>query len=153
YQAEFNSVYFTNNRQFVISALYEQQLKSKPEFTYRLQGTFKKWGNAKTPGYRLNNTGGDEKNFSIAGVYRKNRFISELYYSYFDTRIGLFEGSHIGNLTDLQNAIASERPDPSFTNENTYKVDRPYQDVHHHLLKSRSVFQTSENHRFTLLIA
>ncbi len=152
YNAELNSAFFTNNRQYVFSGTYEQQLKSLPAFTFRLQGTYKKGANARTPGYRMNNTGSDEKNFSLTGGWKGHHFSSELFYSFFDTKLGIFEGAHIGNLTDLQTAMESARPDPVFTGENTYRIDRPYQAVNHHLLKSKSSLQ-SGNNRFNLLLA
>lgn len=150
YNAEFNTGYFTNNRQWIASGMYEQQLKSLPALTFRIQGTYKRGANSATPGYRLNNTGSEEKNFSLTAGWKKHRFSSELFYSFFDTRLGIFEGSHIGNLTDLQTAIDRDKPDPAFTGEDTYSINRPYQAVQHHLLKSRSVLQAGRN-KFSLL--
>ena len=152
YNAELNTLYFTNNRQYVTSLIFEQQLKKLPAFTYRLQGTFKKGANVSTPDYRLNNTGLDEKNFSVTTGWRKEHLNSELYYSYFNTTIAIFAGSHIGNLADLKNAIASSRPDPTFTGQNTYKIGRPYQQVTHQLLKWKTGFDV-KNSKFTFLLA
>lgn len=152
YSAEFNTAYFTNNRQFVVSAVWEQQLKKLPAFRYRIQGTFKKGANAATPGYRLNNTGSEEKNFSITAGWKKEKFNTELFYSHFATKVGIFNGTHIGNLSDLQNAIASSKPDDIFLGEMTYKIRRPYQAVTHHLLKSKSTFYKGE-HKFNVLLA
>lgn len=152
YNAEFNTVYSTNNRQYVVSGIFEQQLRRLPAFTYRVQGTFRKGANIATPGYRLNNTALEEKNFSITGGYRKEHFSTELYYSLFNTQIGVFTGSHIGNLSDLERAISASRPDPVFTGENTYRIDRPSQDIMHHLLKSKTTFDAG-NSRFHILLA
>ena len=152
YNAEFNTAYFSNNRQYVLSGMFEQQVKTLPEFSYRVQGTFKKGANASTPNYRLNNTGSEEKNFSLTAGWKKHKFSTELFYSFFDTQVGIFEGSHIGNLADLQKAINSDQPAPVFVGENTYKINRPYQDVNHQLVKSRSVLQTG-HHKLTLLLA
>ena len=152
YNAEFNSVYFTNNRQYVASAIFEQQLKNLPAFTYRLQGTFKKGANVTTSSYRLNNTALEEKNFSLTAGWRKEHFSSELYYSLFNTQVGIFAGSHIGNLADLRNAIASSKPDSIFTGQQTYKIERPSQDVTHQLLKWKTGLDAG-NHKFTVLLA
>lgn len=150
--AEINSAYFTNNRQYVASATWEQRLKKYPVFAFRIQGTFRKGANAKTPTYRLNNTGSEEKNFSITTGWKKQRLQTELFYSYFSTKLGIFTGSHIGNLTDLKNAIAASKPDDVFLGQNTYVIDRPYQQVTHNLLKSKSVFRWGE-HKINLLIS
>ncbi len=103
--ASLNTGYFTNNRQYVASAVWEQQLAKWPAFAYRMQGTYKKGANAATPGYRLNNTGSGEYNFSATAGWRKQRFNTELFYSRFNTKAGIFTGSHIGNLSDLHKAI------------------------------------------------
>lgn len=150
--AELNSAYFTNNRQYVFSGVFEQQLKSLPNFTYRVQGTYKRGANASTPDYRLNNTASEEKNYSLTAGWKKHQFSTELFYSFFDTKVGIFEGSHIGNIPDLENAIDSDRPDPVYTGENTYTIGRPNQDVQHYLAKSKTVIQNGK-HKFTLLLA
>jgi iron complex outermembrane receptor protein len=152
YAAEFNSAYFTNNRQYVVSGVFEQQLKKQPAFRYRLQGTFKKGANATTPGYRLNNTGSEEKNFSVTAGWKKESFNAELFYSQFATKVGIFTGSHIGNLTDLQNAIQASRPDDVFLGQKSYTIQRPYQDVAHHLLKFKSNIYKGA-HKFNILVA
>lgn len=152
YSAEINTAYFTNNRQYVVSGIFEQQLKSLPAFAWRLQGTYKRGANATTPHYRLNNTGSEETNFSATAGWHKNNFNTELFYSQFNTKIGIFIGSHIGNLSDLEQAIAATKPDDVFLGQNTYKINRPYQDVTHHLLKSKTQYSI-DGHRFTLQLA
>ena len=152
YSAELNAVYFSNNRQYVTSAMYEAAIKKLPLFRFRLQGSLKKGANATMPNYRLNNTGTDEKNFSVNVGYVKNKINSELFYSYFNTRLGIFEGAHIGNITDLQNAIASEKPNDVFLGENTYQINRPSQQVLHQLIKSKTSFFIA-NHKFTVQVA
>ena len=150
--AEINAGYFSNNRQYVVSGIFEQQLAKWPAFTYRLQGTYKRGANARTPHYRLNNTAGEEWNFSVTAGWRKQHFNSELFYSQFNTKAGIFQGSHIGNLTDLQNAIEREEPDPVFTGQDSYKIGRPYQDVTHHILKWKSQL-IHNGHKFNLQLA
>lgn len=152
YSVELNTAYFTNNRQYVFSGVFEQQIKRQPAFRYRIQGTYKRGANAATPLYRLNNTGSEEKNFSITAGWKKDRFNTELFYSHFETQVGIFTGSHIGNLTDLQNAIASTKPDDVFLGQNTYQIQRPYQDVAHDLLKSKTIWYMGK-HKFSVLLA
>jgi iron complex outermembrane recepter protein len=148
YNAELNTVYFTNNRQYVFSGLFEQQLKSKPGFAYRLQGTYKKAANVATPDYRLNNTAFNEQSASASAILRKSWGSTELYYSFFNTKLGIFSGSHIGSIADLENRIAVGKPDSVYIGQNSYQIGRPYQDVQHHLLKSRTILNRSGS-RFT----
>lgn len=138
YYGELNTGYFTNDRQYYASALFEQQLKKIPAFSYRVQGTFKKAANIRTPGYRLNNTALQEANFSVTAGWKKQDYDIETFYSQFNTQIGIFTGSHMGNLTDLKNAIAADKPNDLYLGDNTYTIGRPYQDVTHRLFKVKS---------------
>lgn len=151
-RTEINTAFFSNNLQYVVSAVHEQSLTNIPDFRFRLQGTYKQGGNVATPNYRLNNTGSEEKNASLTLGWKRNNFSTELFYSHFSTRIGIFSGSHIGNLTDMETAIAANRPADVFLGEQTYQIRRPSQQVIHHLIKSKSVLQKNE-HRFTLQLA
>lgn len=152
YAAEINAGYFTNNRQYVVSGTWEQQVRKWAGFRYRLQGTFKKGANINTPNYRLNNTANQEANFSVTTGWKKDRFNAEMYYSFFSTQVGIFTGSHIGNLTDLQTAIAASKPNDVFLGEDSYAIGRPYQDVVHHLARIKSSFYRGE-HRFNVQVA
>ncbi len=144
---EVNTVYFTNGNQIVTSGIfqggYRPEKASVPQsFGYRVQGTFKKGGDISTPGYRLANTGVEEINFSIGANYKRRNWQSELFFSQFNTQIGVFAGSHIGNVTDLIEAIKRGSPLSIYTPEKfTYHIDRPYQDVQHNLLKLKSIHQ------------
>ncbi|MET0637011.1 MAG: TonB-dependent receptor plug domain-containing protein [Chitinophagaceae bacterium] len=152
YNMEFNTGYFTNNRQYYLSGIFEQQLKNLPALTYRVQGTYKKGANAATPDYRLNNTASEEKNFSATVAWRKAKFNTELFYSYFSTQAGIFIGSHIGNFADLLKAIEADKPDDVYLGQDTYRIGRPYQDVTHQLLKSKTQWIRDKG-KFNLLLA
>ncbi len=149
---EFNSAFFTNNRQFVLSALFEQQLKKQPAFRYRIQGTYKKGANVSTPEYRLNNTGNEEKNYSLTLGWKKQQWNTELFHSHFETTVGIFPGSHIGNISDLLSAIEAPKPSDVFLGQQAYRIGRPSQKVNHDLFKSKTVFFTNQ-HKFSLLLA
>ncbi|MBX3255293.1 MAG: TonB-dependent receptor [Chitinophagaceae bacterium] len=142
YYGELNTGYFSNDRQYYASAMFEQQLKKLPAFSYRVQGTFKKAANISTPHYRLNNTALQEANFSLTAGWKKEQYDIESFYSQFNTQIGIFSGSHMGNLTDLKNAIAASRPDDIYLGKDSYEIGRPYQDVTHRLFKIKSNFKS-----------
>lgn len=152
YYAELNGGYFTNNRQYIVSGMYEQTFKKLPAFSYRIQGTFKKGANIKTPDYRLNNTAIQEQNFSLAAGWKKEKYNIDAFYSQFKTKLGIFTGSHAETRSDLQTRIDSVKPNDVFLGENTYKIERPYQSVLHQLLKLRSGFDAGKS-RFTVQFA
>ncbi|WP_114782844.1 TonB-dependent receptor [Botryobacter ruber] len=131
----------TNTRMGVVSGMAEGKLNRWP-LSWRLHSSLKKAGSARTPDYRLHNTGFEEQNISAGLGYKRSRFSTELYYSYFHTKTGLLSAAHIGNLTDLANAIAREQPET--TGDFSYTIERPYQDVTHQLAKAKGTYKTGE---------
>jgi iron complex outermembrane recepter protein len=138
---ELNLLGSTNNRQGAVSATLEGKAAKLPPLSWRLQGTAKRAGNARTADYYMQNTGFQELNFSGALGYKKENFGAEVFYSQFNTRLGILKASHIGNLTDLQNAIGRDRPEQT-SYDFSYTIDRPFQEVTHHLLKTKAYLNT-----------
>jgi iron complex outermembrane recepter protein len=142
---------FSNNHSGVGSAILEYSPGKIAGLSGRVQGTFRQGGNSKTPDYYLKNTGFEEYNFSYALGYLKRRAGIEIFYSQFNTKLGIFSASHIGNLTDLQRAIAS--PVPLETSGFSYTVDRPYQKVTHELFKASAYVRTGTGNKFSATYA
>lgn len=115
-------------------------------FSWRIQGSVKKGGNVRTPGYYLTNTGMQEHNFSYAMGYHRKKWGTELYYSQFNTTIGIYRGSHIGNITDLQQALRYGKPTDS-ASAFSYAIGRPDQQVAHELVKWASHYHFSPRWR------
>lgn len=148
---ELNLAGFSNNRQGIVSGIIEQNFARMPSLSWRLQGTLKQAGNSKTPGYWLKNTGFKEYNFSYAAGWKKENYDAEMFYSQFNTTLGIFSGSHIGNLTDLQNAF--NRAEPLEKSGFTYKIDRPRQHVEHELFKTKLNLTSEQLGKFSLVYA
>lgn len=109
--------------------------KKQPQFGWRLTTTYKQNGDRSSPDYFLRNTGTKELNLSYH--IEKTLFHSwktSLYLSTFNTELGILRGSHISNLTDLNQAIGREKP---FYTEDNYNgsIGSPRQVVNHHFLK------------------
>jgi len=133
--AEVNLAGFSNNRMGVASVMAEHTFKRIPALGFRLQGTFKEGGTYRIPGHWVANTGMNERNFSATAAYRTLHYGAEVFYSRFDTRIGIYRGAHTGNESDLRNAINS--PVPLVESDFTYDINRPKQEVKHDLLKAK----------------
>lgn len=148
---EANLAGFGNGRMGVASAMLEGKLAGKLPLAGRLQGTFKRGGNLRSPDYFLANTGIKEINYAAALGLQRDRWASELFFSQFFTDIGIFRGSHIGNLTDLQDALDRGRPltDGAFS----YDLNRPLQRVAHYLLKSKTTWKTGTAGKLSLQYA
>lgn len=117
----------------------------------RIQGSVKRGGNYKTPRYYLDNTGISEYNFSWAAGYKVKRFYTEFYYSQFNTETAIFSGSHLGNVSDLEQAIHSDTP--LSPNEFSYTIGRPYQHIEHELAKAEVGIKLNRKQRVSLEVA
>lgn len=149
---EVNLVGLSNGRTGAASGILQGSFAKLKGFSWRVQGTLKKGGTLKTPTYYLSNTAMEEKNFSYALAYHHKNWGAELYYSQFNTKIGIYKGSSIGNLTDLQNAFARKTPLDSNA-VFSYDIDRPNQEVAHELIKGLAHYHFSPKWRSKLQYA
>lgn len=137
---ELDLAMYSQGQTGVASFRIDGALGGKLPLSGRFQGTLKKGGNVRSPDYYLENTGLEEANYSWTMGLNKGGWKTELFYANFYSHLGIFKGAHIGNLTDLNNAIQRGRPltDGSFT----YEIARPFQRIQHETLKARTVVPT-----------
>jgi iron complex outermembrane receptor protein len=126
---------YSNGRTGVASAMLETMISEKIPVSGRIQGTLKRGGNLRTPDYFLANTGTEEYSFSWDAAWKATAWRLQGFYSRFFNQPGIFAGSHIGNLADLENAIHAERPLVSA--DFTYDLGNPRQRILHELTKVR----------------
>lgn len=112
---------------------YDVAPAAAPGLSLRVQGTVRRLGDQKAPDYVLAGTGLSELNGTAALGYGREDWHLELYYSRFRTRLGILRAAHIGNLSDLEAALARDRPE--VTGPFRYDIDRPRQEVTHDLVK------------------
>jgi iron complex outermembrane recepter protein len=143
---EVNLAGLSNGRTGAASAMLQGNFDKVKHLSWRVQGSLKKSGTVKSPGYYLSNTGLEEKNFSYAWSYHRKKWGVEMYYSQFNTAIGIFKGSHIGNLTDLNTALQLKAPLDTAA-AFTYGFDRPKQVVAHELIKGLAHYHFSSRWR------
>jgi len=151
-QGEVNMVGASNNRMGAVSGIVEGAFDKKiAGLSWRAQGTFRRAGNSRTPHYYLENSGFQEANFSGALAYKHKNYGGEVYYSQFNTRLGIFTGTHAETIADIQAAI--ERPEPITPSYFTYKIDRPYQQVKHELVKASGYWIFGNESRVDVIVA
>ncbi|MBC7451979.1 MAG: TonB-dependent receptor, partial [Cytophagales bacterium] len=138
-KATLNLVGFSNNRTGVSSGIIEHGFNKIPGLAVRLQGTARKGGNTRAPDYWINNTGFQELNFSSAAAYKRVRWGVEIFYSQFNTQIGIMSAAHSENEQDLINAF--NRAKPAGPSEFSYVIARPMQHVNHDLLKASTYYR------------
>lgn len=112
--------------------------KKLSRLSWRVQGTIKEAGNFKTPTYYLSNTAMNESNYSGAIFYNKKKFDLDVYYSSFNSKVGIYSGSSVGNLKDLLFLFNS--PEPIVPSYFSYEINRGYQTINHNLLKIKGCY-------------
>jgi iron complex outermembrane receptor protein len=130
---EMNLVGASNGRAGTASGMLSGNFKKIPALAWRVQGTAKQSGDFKTADYFLENTGAKELNYSAALGYTKEHFGLGAFYSHFNTKLGIFNGSHIGSKEDLLAAI--DHGTPFIYRPFSYEINAPRQEVVHDLLK------------------
>lgn len=123
---------FSNSMQGAGSLLVEGGLRGVPGLGWRVQGSFRKAGDARTPGYVLGNTAFEERNGSVALGYHRDGSGVEAYYSRFSTDLGIFKGAHVNTLEGLRQALEQDRPAVDY--DFSYGIGAPKQDVTHDLV-------------------
>jgi iron complex outermembrane recepter protein len=146
-----NSSAQSNGRGMSTSIQLGQKVSLKFPLFWRVYGTLAQSGNIKTPDYYLNNTGKRENNAAAMLAYQTTKVKLDLFYSFFNNKIAIYQGAHIGNLTDLKLAINRDEPtDKGFF---TYDINRPFQAISHHLLKKKWNFLFNANNKLEWIVS
>ena len=132
----------SNGRSGTISGTLEGGIKRYDGWGWRVQGTAKRAGDFKTPTYFLTNTGIKEFDFSVATGFHSKKYGAEIFFSHFQTQLGILKGTSISNLDDL--LIAMERETPQYTSGFSYSIGEPRQEVSHNLLKWNAHLKTNK---------
>jgi len=145
-----NYIFETNGRGHTYNARLEQY---GSRLAWRVNGTLKRYGDRKSANYFLNNTGLSEANLALQLEKSwDNRIFVDFYASTFNTQLGVLRGSHIGNTTDLEQALVKDVP--FFTEPNfSYNIDAPKQNVSHHLAKVKGRYLINDNQKVEVVLA
>lgn len=125
----------TNNGMGASSLLLEGAHFKKHRISWRAQGTFRKAGDSRTPEYVMSNTGFEEWNGSYGLHYSYKGLHAEFAQSYYQNKMGILRAAHVGNQTDLVNAI--KRGQPAFVAPFTYAIQNPNQQVTHFITSAK----------------
>jgi iron complex outermembrane receptor protein len=122
-----------------------------PSWGWRVQATGKRGGTVCTPTDYLLSTGFYESDFSATIVKSGKNWRAELFYALFHTRLGVFAGAHIGNITDFNLALEQSRP--ILRTPFTYELQRPYQLVTHHTAIGKWYYSPSDRTSLRILVS
>ena len=123
----------SNGRMLTLNGAWEGGNIANKNIGWKIQTSYKKAGDFHSPKYILTNTGVEELNVSGALGIDKKKWKSDIFYSRFQTTLGILSSAHIGNLTDLQKALHSS--EPLIIKDFSYTIDNPKQYVSHSLFK------------------
>ena len=126
---------FQSNGRSHLTGLQMERGGSK--LRWRVNGTYQRRGDMRSPDYYLTNTGVDAQTASLQLEKSwKNKLFAEGYYSFYNMQQGVLRGAHLGNLTDLQDALDSDLPFGT-KEEFSFEINAPYQKIIHHLAKMK----------------
>lgn len=119
--------------------------KGTQGFAWQVQGAYQNSGDLKTSSYFLRNTGLDTR--SLSATFKGNvsdRFQWQTALAGYQSQRGILRGSHIGNLTDLEDALQREVP---FFTEDTFSrfQESPRQEVLHLTSQSHLTYVAAES--------
>lgn len=132
----------SNGRSGTISGMLEGGIGKLDGWGWRVQGTAKRGGDFHTPDYSLTNSGVREFNFSVAAGYHVKKIGVDVFFSRFQSELGIIKATAVGNLEDL--VAAMERDVPLYTEDFSYSISQPRQEVRHNLLKANVHFHGDE---------
>ncbi|MDZ4699248.1 MAG: TonB-dependent receptor [Rhodothermales bacterium] len=139
---------FSNNRQGATALYLEGVANRLPGFGWRVQGSFRKAGDAQAPRYIIPNSAFQEQNGALTLGFRRGPWNLLGHISHFGTELGIFSGAHIGNLDDLLRAI--ERGQPSTNGTFGFDIAPPKQLISHDLASLRSRYTLDSGARFEI---
>lgn len=120
-----------NGRQGALAATITQGLGRG--YGLCINAGIRRAGDAKAAEYSLTNTGLSEVNIGIDAGYQKGLQHLRASYQLFQSELGILRSAHIGNLTDLLNAL--ERDRPLIIEDFSYNIQSPKQEVLHHTVR------------------
>lgn len=151
-QGELNVIAMSNGQSGTISSYMEGTLGKKLRgFTWCLQETTRKGGTYKTPTYYLTNSGLNEVNYSGTLNYSRKKFNSTIYFSSFNSQIGIYTGGEASSVEELLAAFNATTP--SVPSQFSYLIHKAYQTIHHDILKMKMDYQFKKIGKLYLTLA
>ncbi len=123
---------FSNNSQGAVGGYVQGGRVLGEPLALRVYANVRRAGDSRAPTYTLQNTGFASWSAGLFSAFGDNSLGGTVSLSQFQTTLGIFAGSHIGNPSDMQRAI--ERGNPATNPEFSYDISNPKQEVQHTLL-------------------
>ena len=145
-----NIGYDTNARGISGSGSIEAGWKN---FGMRLHGNYTRGGDYHTPEYIMNNTGYNNISMSAMGGFENKRVTATVLTSLFYQRSGIYFGSQISDLAQLQERFRIGRPTESSLQPFTYEIGIPFQQSQHFTLKGEVKYRINPKQSLDLTLS
>ncbi len=145
-----NIGYDTNARGISGSGSIEAGWKN---FGMRLHGNYTRGGDYHTPEYIMNNTGYNNISMSAMGGFENKRITATVLTSLFYQRSGIYFGSQISDLAQLQERFRIGRPTESSLQPFTYDIGIPFQQSQHFTLKGEVKYRINSKQSLDLTLS
>lgn len=145
-----NIGYDTNARGISGSGSVEAGWKN---FGMRLHGNYTRGGDYHTPEYIMNNTGYNNISMSAMGGFENKRITATVLTSLFYQRSGIYFGSQISDLAQLQERFRIGRPTESSLQPFTYDIGIPFQQSQHFTLKGEVKYRINSKQSLDLTLS
>ncbi len=122
---------FSNSGQGAGSLQLEGAPEALPGFAWRLQGSARRAGDARSPDFVIRNSAFAEASGHLTLGYTRGPLEIDGHLRRFATELGIYKGSHFGNARNLQAIIARGGPDPDWNYGFSYDIEAPKQAVTH----------------------
>lgn len=130
---------FSNSQQGAGSLMLEGAPTVVPGFGFRVQGSARRAGDARTPDYVLGNTAFFERSANATVGLTRDRWGVEVHGSHFATDLGIYRGSHFNTFEGIDTVLELGRPPVDYTFD--YEIDAPKQEISHTLASVSGFFR------------
>lgn len=150
-EVRLGQLFQSNGRGLETKLRASHQSKGANPFSFTVGYSQARQGNLKNARRYLSNTGTQDRGmfYAVAKEFKKGRV--QVDYSQYQAKRGIFEGAHVGNLSDLQRIF--ERGYALAPDSFSYTIGRPYQDITHEQLNVRSEYNLGEHYKAKLWLS
>lgn len=130
FKAEVGTGYQSNGRGYYVNSEISHGMR---KWSYHLGANYTRIGDLYAPDYSLTNSGREERSVNGGLRFHHKGFDLKAFYSYLDQDLALLRSSiaHSGNA--FVRSISSDQP--NYISPFSYDIDKPNQQVQHHLAK------------------
>ncbi|GAB5535422.1 MAG: TonB-dependent receptor [Rubricoccaceae bacterium] len=144
---------FTNNLQAAASAELEDAPAALPGVSWRLHGSLRRAGDARSPDFVIRNSAFAEASGHLTLGYARGPVELEGHLRRYRSTLGIYRGSHFGNARNLQAIIERGGPDPAWNYGFSYAIDAPKQEVTHDVASLHAHVEPGGGHAFDATVS